>query len=132
MATATQTQLKRHPIRGAIYGLLTGIGAAVYLVIFGITPFSVTTMIVVVAASLVIGAFWGVLAPAKKPKDMSDGGGATFARVHDDDEAAPTYEATFAPAPAPAPEPELAPMSDDGAFGAESPPEAPDDPPTPV
>ncbi len=126
MATAQQTQIKRHPIRGAAYGLLMGLGAAVYLVIFSVTPFSVATTIIVVAAGLVVGVVWGLFAPAKQPKDMPPSqSGASFSSSHDtNDEQPPTYETTFtAPRSAPAAPAVLrapSPNLDDGAFGAQA------------
>ena len=58
--------LKRHPIRGAIYGLLLGLGVAIYLIIFSVIPFSITTPIVIAAIGLVVGAAWGAFAPPRK------------------------------------------------------------------
>ena len=40
-----ETVTKKHPIRGALYGLSLGIGVAVYLIIFAIVEFSATTSI---------------------------------------------------------------------------------------
>ena len=65
---APETTTKRHPIRGAIYGLCLGIGVAIYLIIFSIVEFNATTAIIVVVVCIVIGILWGLFAPAKKPK----------------------------------------------------------------
>jgi hypothetical protein len=121
MATAQQTQMKRHPIRGAIYGILAGIGAAVYLMIFSVTPYSVTTVLIVTAIGLVVGALWGAFAPAKQSKDMPpQRSGASFSMSHDtNNDPPPTYETTFSDgtdAPSATPRPTV----DDGAFGAET------------
>lgn len=88
--------IKRHPIRGGLYGLILGLGVAIYLVIFSVTPFSVSTAIVVTAIGLVVGILWGLFAPAKKPKGAgpTDEYQPAFSRAADD-HAAPTYEETF-------------------------------------
>ena len=63
-----ETVTKKHPIRGALYGLSLGIGVAVYLIIFAIVEFSATTSIIAVVACVFFGILWGLFAPAKKPK----------------------------------------------------------------
>jgi len=114
--TNQKTALKRHPIRGALWGFLLGLGVAVYLVIFKVIGFdnvtSVTVKIVlVVIAAMALGALWGMFGPAKKPK------GARLAA------------ATDAPPPAPEPseaeetEDEPAPTAD-AALDPEGPPTA--------
>ena len=135
MTTASMdTRVKRHPFRGAFYGALLGIGVAIYLVLFAVTPFSISTMITVVAIAAGVGLLWGTLAPAKKLDNappMRPGVGETFARkAGAEDEAAPTYEDTFGTSAHAAPgqvsaDPEATPghaaeeILDDSAFGAE-------------
>lgn len=55
-----------HPIRGAIFGLLTGLGLAIYLIIFKVITLGLVTPIVVIVASVVLGALWGRFAPARR------------------------------------------------------------------
>lgn len=130
------TRVKRHPIRGAFYGALVGIGVAIYLVLFAVTPFQISTVVTVVAIAAGVGLLWGTLAPAKKLDNappMRPGAGETFARkAGAEDEAPATYEETFGAAkhagpaaateiPADAAPPEHAEeeILDGGAFGAE-------------
>ena len=65
--TEPETATRRHPVRGGLYGLCLGIGAAIYLIIFSVMPFDVVTTIVVAAAGVVVGILWGLFAPARKP-----------------------------------------------------------------
>ena len=65
--TEPETATRRHPVRGGLYGLCLGIGAAIYLIIFSVVPFDVVISIVVAAAGLVVGIVWGLFAPARKP-----------------------------------------------------------------
>ncbi len=114
--TNQKTALKRHPIRGALWGFLLGLGVAVYLVIFKVIGFdnvtSVTVKIVlVVIAAMALGALWGMFGPAKKPK------GARLAAATD--APPPTPEPDLPPpapeldAPPPAPEPSEAEETED-------------------
>lgn len=59
----------RYPIRGALWGLLLGLGAAIYSLLFGVFEISsIVGPVVVIAAGVVLGILWATLAPAKKPK----------------------------------------------------------------
>ena len=117
MTATAQTTVQRRPIRGGFYGLLLGIGAAIELVLFSVTTFSITTMIMVVAIGVVVGIVWGLVAPSKKAKGAppnSRAFGSTYTQDVDTGPS-PTYEAEFnAPVEA-----ESAPVEvkDDGAFG---------------
>ncbi len=63
------SNLQRHPVRGGLYGLLLGLGVAIYLVLFAITPFSLTTMAIIVVVGIALGAAWGAFAPPKRSGD---------------------------------------------------------------
>lgn len=63
-----ETILKRHPIRGAIWGLLFGAGLGLLLMVLSIVPLSIPTLIIYTAAATVAGILWGLFAPAKRPK----------------------------------------------------------------
>lgn len=63
-----ETTLTRHPIRGFFWGLATGIGVALLLMVFAVIPLSIPSLIVYAAVSAVLGAVWGVFAPPKRPK----------------------------------------------------------------
>lgn len=107
-ATHAQTQVKRHPIRGGVYGLLLGLGAAIYLVIFAVAPFSVSTTAIVVGLCVLLGILWGAFAPAKQPGTVPPSRtslGSTFSRAGGaEDTTSESYEATFGEA-SPAAEP---------------------------
>ncbi len=66
--TAPETSVKRHPIRGVLYGLVMGVGVALILGGRAIVAFGSTKMIIVVVVFAVAGGLWGAFAPAKKPK----------------------------------------------------------------
>jgi hypothetical protein len=62
-------QLQRHPVRGGLFGLLLGLGVAIYLMIFSIAPLlEYTIPIVAVVGCTVLGVLWAYIAPAKKPR----------------------------------------------------------------
>lgn len=68
------TQIKRHPIRGALFGLMLGISAAYYLffqfTVFGFDSVGgvITKFVVIVLLGMVVGIVWAYIAPPKKPK----------------------------------------------------------------
>jgi hypothetical protein len=119
--TNEQTVLKRHPIRGALWGIPLGMGVAVFLVIYKVIGFDSITavtikLVLVVIAAMALGALWGMFGPAKKPKG------------------APLAAATDAPPPppdAPPPAPEEPPVGaeDEPAPAADS-ADDPEGPPT--
>ena len=78
--TATGPTVKRHPIRGLIWGFVLGIGIAIYLVIFSVIAFGTLTPYLVILLTTIAGGAWGWFAPPKKPKgdkgDGPDGGAA--------------------------------------------------------
>lgn len=108
-----ETTVKRHPIRGALYGLLLGLAVWFFLQFqfasFGFDSLGgvITRAVIVIVAGTLVGVVWAYLAPARGPKG-----------------AAP---ATAAPAAAPAPAP--MPMTDDAsqALPSDDSPELPDD-----
>jgi hypothetical protein len=102
MAHTTTTT---HPIRGALWGLVLGVGLALVLVITKVIYLDLVPILVVLAATVVVGILWGQFAPATPPKgpepvrveqiharestrfdDFTDSGGssATPASVGDD------------------------------------------------
>ena len=92
--TAPQLEIKRRPIRGAIYGLMAGLGIGVELVLFAVIRFSITTVIVIAVVGMVVGILWGLVAPAKKPKGPAPGEhafGSVFTSSRDEGPP-PTYE----------------------------------------
>lgn len=73
MSTTAPTaakEVRRHPIRGALWGLLLGIGIAIYAVLFALIPFGDwLPLLLLVLAGVGIGLLWAYFAPAKEPKD---------------------------------------------------------------
>ncbi|MEM7288110.1 MAG: hypothetical protein AAF480_17295 [Actinomycetota bacterium] len=111
--TATQrgVRVQRHPIRGGFYGLLLGISVAIYLVLFAVTPFRISTLVTIVVIGVVVGVLWGAFAPAKKgegPNPNEHAFGSVFTSSADQGPP-PTYEDTFG---------SKVQAADDGAFGA--------------
>ncbi len=63
-----ETTVERHPIRGFIWGLITGAGVALLLMVFSIVPLSIPTLGIYSGVSAVLGALWGSFGPPKQPK----------------------------------------------------------------
>lgn len=68
MTTQTEPKLKRHPIRGALWGLMMGLGVALILINFAVIALGTWMPWIVVGVFIVLGVLWGLFAPAKKPK----------------------------------------------------------------
>ena len=67
--TTREQVVKKHPVRGAIWGVLLGCSLAVYAVLFAVIPFTDWVPLgLVVVAGVAIGVAWAYLAPAKKAK----------------------------------------------------------------
>lgn len=116
MTTAAHAQMttKRRPIRGAIYGLLLGVGIAIELVLFAVIRFSWASIIIVTVIGVVVGILWSLVAPAKKadgPDPNEHAFGSVFTSSADEGPP-PSYEETYGTKAQP---------SDDGAFGAGAP-----------
>jgi hypothetical protein len=59
---------KPHPIRGILWGLVMGIGAAALAILLKIIPFDLLWALIVLGAGILLGILWSTLGPAKKPK----------------------------------------------------------------
>jgi hypothetical protein len=101
------TVLHRHPIRGALWGLLMGFGGILLLMVLSIIRLDIPTAIIYTVAGAVVGLLWGLFAPPKKPK------GPAPARAASAPAAAPPAASTPAAPPEVAQEPE--PMAGDDA-----------------
>ena len=66
---ATKPTVRYHPIRGAIYGLLFGLGLALLLMVFKVLALSVPVIIVLGLLFLVLGGLWGRFAPPRGAKN---------------------------------------------------------------
>lgn len=112
--TATQhgVRVQRHPMRGGFYGLLLGLSVAIYLVLFAVTPFRISTLVIIVVIGVVVGGLWGAFAPAKKgdgPNPDEHAFGSVFTSAADEGPG-PSYEEKFGST--------VQAAADDGAFGA--------------
>lgn len=69
-----ETKIKRHPIRGALFGLMLGISAAYFLyfqfAVFGFDTLGgvITRFVTIILAGAVVGVVWAFVAPPKKAK----------------------------------------------------------------
>jgi len=104
-----QTQLKRHPVRAALWGLILGLGVFVYLTfvwpVIGLDDVKTVAVkgAVVVGGVMLLSILWGLFGPAKKPK----GAPPAFADAAPPApfDAAPPAPFDAAPSAAPADEP---------------------------
>jgi hypothetical protein len=64
---ARPAELRRHPIRGMLWGLMMGVGLALVLVITKVIDLNLTMLIVVVAIAILAGLLWSTIGPAKEP-----------------------------------------------------------------
>jgi hypothetical protein len=75
----TQTQLRRHPVRGAIWGLVLGLGIAVYLTfvwpVIGLDDYKAVAVkwALIVGGIILLSILWGLFGPARKPKGATPG-----------------------------------------------------------
>jgi hypothetical protein len=65
--TAT-TVRKPRPIRGILWGLMLGVGAAAIAIIVKLIEFDQVQALLIVAGGVVLGLLWSILGPAKRPK----------------------------------------------------------------
>ncbi len=61
-------ELKRHPVRGGIWGIPTGLGLGLLAVNAQMFSLSLTTLGAFAVLGIAIGAVWASFGPAKKPK----------------------------------------------------------------
>ena len=85
--TITDTKLKRHPIRGFLWGIFFGLGLALITVGQGWAALGTWPPFIVLIVGIIVGTLWATFGPAKAPKGPPPAG------------------ATLADEPAPEPEP---------------------------
>lgn len=68
--TTAEPKIKRHPIRGAIFGLLLGIGSAALLIMYAVIALGTLTPFVVIGLGVVVGVLWGLYGPAKGKRQL--------------------------------------------------------------
>jgi hypothetical protein len=62
------TVIKRHPIRGFLYGIFFGLGLVMLAVGQGWVALGTTPPFILFIVGLLVGTLWGMFGPAKKPK----------------------------------------------------------------
>jgi type VI protein secretion system component VasK len=109
----TQTQLQRHPGRGAIWGLILGLGIAVYLTfvwpVIGLDDYKAVAVkwALVVGGVMLLSILWGLFGPARRPKGAAPVHAQSSGWVtYDQAPPAPDDEAPPAPDDLPPPPPE--------------------------
>jgi hypothetical protein len=60
--------LKRHPIRGLLYGIFFGLGLTFVAVGQGWAALGTAPPIILFVVGLIVGTVWGLFGPAKRPK----------------------------------------------------------------
>jgi len=60
--------LKRHPVRGGVWGIPTGLGLGLLAVNSQVVSLSITTLVIGAVVGIAIGALWASFGPTKKPK----------------------------------------------------------------
>ena len=60
---------KRHPVRGALYGIVLGVGLAAIAIGRKLVALDSALPWVLLVLGIVVGGLWGAFAPPKKPRD---------------------------------------------------------------
>ncbi len=60
---------RRHPVRGLLWGLLGGLGAALFLIGRAVIAFGTLAPVVVIVLFGILGVVWGWVGPARAPRD---------------------------------------------------------------
>ena len=72
-----QTQLQRHPVRGAIWGFILGLGIAIYLTfvwpVIGLDDVAMVAIkwALIVGGVMLLSILWGLFGPPRKPKGQA-------------------------------------------------------------
>lgn len=92
MTTTPEPVLHRHPIRGAIWGLVMGFGVILLLMVVRIVPVTIPMAIVYAVVGGVVGVLWGVFGPPKRPKGPAP---RPYPAFMDPQVSAPLYEEVY-------------------------------------
>ncbi len=109
-----ESALTRHPIRGGIWGIPTGLGLGLLAVNSQKFALSISTFVIFGLLGVAVGALWASFGPAKKPKGAPPEDVAAQPQPLNNPVA---YQATADPAP-------LAPPPQSPAPGSLAPPPA--------
>ena len=63
--TEQSPTIERHPVRGALWGLLLGVGVAIYLILFTVISVSIVTPVIVIVVCGALGLVWASVAPPR-------------------------------------------------------------------
>lgn len=96
-----ESTVKRHPIRGLLYGILFGLGLMMIVVGQGWAALGTWPPFIVLILGIVVSILWSTLGPAKKPKGMPPEPRSTMPAPQPEPEPEPALE----PEPEPEPEP---------------------------
>lgn len=94
----TQTQLQRHPVRAAVWGLVLGLGIAIYLTfvwpVIGMDNVAGVAVkwALVMGGVMLLSILWGLFGPARRPKGQPPATGYA-------DQAPPAWEEPPPPPP---------------------------------
>ncbi len=62
---------KRHPIRGALWGIPFGLGLALVLVSTTVIPLDLMQIVIVMLVGVALGVVWGMYGPAKRARGIA-------------------------------------------------------------
>lgn len=62
------TVVRKHPVRGFFWGLVTGVGLALCLVTLRVITLAVVPVVLVVIFTVFVCVMWGIFGPPKAPK----------------------------------------------------------------
>jgi len=71
----TEQAIKRHPVRGGLFGLMLGISAAYFLyfqfAVFGFDTVGAvaTRFVIIILVGVIVGVIWAYVAPPKAAKE---------------------------------------------------------------
>jgi high-affinity Fe2+/Pb2+ permease len=88
--TVTEQTMKRHPVRGGLFGLMLGISAAYFLyfqfAVFGFdTVGAVTTrFVVIILVGVAVGVIWAYVAPPKAAKEPAPAAAPSAPEANDE------------------------------------------------
>ncbi len=62
----TSKEVNYHPIRGAMYGLILGIGLVLLLITFAVITIQFVMPVIVIILATVLGGVWGRFGPPRE------------------------------------------------------------------
>lgn len=62
------TDIKRHPFRGFLWGLILGLGVAILLIVTKLITLAIAPIVTVIIVVALLATIWGLVGPAKQAK----------------------------------------------------------------